>query len=101
MDHYSNYTSFSEALVGFSQEARKAGFSAGLQCSQDATLAALRGLWLDRDLFEYALAALYCHTEEERDPFRQLYARFWRQKGTSIKDKRDYKNQKRQGYKRP
>lgn len=95
MDHYSHYTSFTEALVGFSQEARKAGFSAGLQCSQDATLAALRGLWLDRDLFEYALAALYCQAEEERELFRQLFARFWRKKGTRIQDKRDYKNQKR------
>ncbi len=95
MDHYSHYNSFTEALVGFSQFARKAGFSAGLQCSQDATLAALRGLWLDRDLFEYALAALYCNAEEEREPFRQLYARFWRKKGTRIQDKRDYKNQKK------
>ena len=95
MNHYSDFTTFSEALVGFSQQARKAGFSAGLQCSQDATLAALRGLWLERDLFEYALAALYCHSEEEREPFRQLYSRFWRQKGTVINDKRDYKNQKK------
>ena len=95
MEHYTDYRSFSDALIGFSQYARKAGFSAGLQCSQDAVQAALLGLWLDRDLFGHGLAALYCHTAEERERFRQIYNRFWRERGTRIKDKTAYKNKKK------
>lgn len=95
MDHYTHYNSFSESLVGFSQVAREAGFKAGLQCSQDAVLTTLSGIWLDRDLFEYALAALYCHAEEERLAFTNIYRRFWRQKGTRIVDKRAQKNKKK------
>ncbi|MEL7222964.1 MAG: VWA domain-containing protein, partial [Bacteroidota bacterium] len=95
MDHYTHYPSFSSALVGFSQEARKQGFQIGLQASQDTVVTALSGLWLDRDLFEYALAALYCHAEEERLPFEKLYNRFWRKRGSRLTDKRDYKNQKK------
>lgn len=95
MDHYTHYPSFSEALIGFSQEARNQGFQIGLQASQDTVVTALDGLWLDRDLFEYALAALYCHAEEERIPFSKIYNRFWRKRGSRLTDKRDYKNQKK------
>ncbi|MEL7427491.1 MAG: VWA domain-containing protein [Bacteroidota bacterium] len=95
MDHYTDYGSFSTALIGFSQHARKAGFSAGLQCSQDAVQAALLGLWLDRDLFGHALASLFCQSAEERERFRPVYDRFWRMRGTRINDKRDYKNTKK------
>lgn len=95
MEHYTDYRSFSEALVGFSQMARRAGFRVGLQGSQEMVLTALDGIWHDRDLFEYALAAIYCHSEEEREPFKQLYSRFWRQRGTRIADKRSRRNEKR------
>jgi uncharacterized protein with von Willebrand factor type A (vWA) domain len=95
LDHYTHYSSFSEALIAFSQEARKQGFQIGLQASHDTVLTALDGLWLDRDLFEYALAALYCHSEEERLPFGQLYKRFWRKRGSRLTDKRENRNQKK------
>lgn len=95
MDHYTDYPSFSEALIGFSQEARELGFQVGLQASHDTVVTALDGLWLDRDLFEYALAALYCHAEEERIPFGQLYKRFWRKRGSRLTDKRTHKDQKK------
>ena len=71
------------------------GFKVGIQGSHDAVVTALNGIWLDKDLLEYALAALYCHSEEEREPFRQLYKRFWRGKGTRIYDKRKNQNQKK------
>lgn len=94
MNHFTQYLSFSEALVGFSQEARKAGFSIGLQGSQDTTLVALEGLWLDRSLFQHALMAIYCHAEEEREPFEQLYQNFWMPRGHRIAVKSKYKNKK-------
>lgn len=94
MNHFTQYPAFSEALVGFSQEARKVGFSVGLQGSQDAALTALEGLWLDRPLFQHALMAIYCHAEEEREPFEQLYQNFWMPRGHRIAVKSKYKNKK-------
>ena len=41
MRHYTDYPSFSEALVGCVQQARRAGFSVGIQCSKDTVAAAL------------------------------------------------------------
>jgi len=92
LDHYSDYNSFSEALVGFSQEARRHGLSSGIQCTKEAVASALEGLWLNKDQFSYALSSLFCHSEEEKDIFIKIYNRYWRQRGTRINDKRDYKN---------
>ena len=95
MTHYTDYSSFSEALVGFVQYARESGFPTGLQTSQDTIDVALEGLWLDKDLFEYALASLFCSAPDQRGLFATLYKRFWRARGTRITDQADYKNQKK------
>lgn len=92
MKHYTDYQSFSEALVGFVQLARQEGFTTGIQCTKDTIVASLHQLWLDKDIFEYALAALFCKEEEERQVFSNLYKKYWRQKGTVIKDKTTHKN---------
>jgi len=92
LDHYSDHSSFSEALVGFSQEVRRQGLSSGIQCTKETVASALEGLWLDKDQFSYALSALFCNSEEEKDIFTKIYDRYWRQRGTRINDKRDYKN---------
>lgn len=92
MDHYSDYPSFSEALVGFSQEARRYGLNTGIQCTKETVASALEGLWLDKDQFGYALSSLFCHSEEEKEVFAKIYNRYWRQRGTRINDKRDNKN---------
>lgn len=94
MDHYSDYTSFSEALVGFSQEARKYGLNTGIQCTKETVASALEGIWLNKDQFSYALSALFCNSEEEKKVFNKIYDRYWRRRGTRIKDKRDYKNKR-------
>lgn len=95
MEHYTDYSSFTEALVGFVQYARESGFPAGLQTSQDTAAVALEGLWLDKDLFQYALAAMYCTAPDQRGLFATLYKRFWRERGTRIKDESIYRNQKK------
>jgi uncharacterized protein with von Willebrand factor type A (vWA) domain len=95
VDHYTDYASFSGALIGFVQEARRNGFNAGLQCSQDTVATALHGLWWDLEQFEYALAALYCTDKDEREQFRGVFNRFWKPKGSRVRQKTDYKNQKR------
>lgn len=94
MDHYSDYTSFSEALVGFSQEARKYGLNTGIQCTKETVASALEGIWLNKDQFSYALSALFCNSEEEKKVFNKIYDRYWRRRGTRINDKRDYKNKR-------
>ena len=95
MDHYTDYSSFTEALVGFNQYARTYGFKVGLQCSQDSIQAAVAGLWMEKDLFEYALTALFCQVAEEKEQFALVYKRFWLEKGTRIKSISQYKNQKK------
>ena len=94
MDHYTHYQSFGAALVGFSQEVREYGLQTGIQCTKDAVAAALQELWMDRDVFGYALAAIYCQGEDDRDVFFRIYNRFWRQKGSRVQDSSSYKNKK-------
>ena len=101
MKHYTDFISFSEALIAFVQIARYEGFSSGIQCTKDTIAASLCELWMDKDIFEYALAALFCKEEEDRPVFKIIYSKFWRQKGTVIRDKTTYKNQKNLSIKKP
>jgi len=94
LDHYTDYKSFDASLVAFSQNVRGYGMLRGLDCSQDTVKAALAGIWLDRDLFEHALSSLYCKDESEKEFFSIIFKRFWRQKGTRLGQKSNYKNQK-------
>ncbi len=90
--HYTQYSSFADAFIGFAQLARHNGFQMGIQCTKDSFESALIGLWPDKVLFEYALASLFCQEQEDREFFNKLYTRFWKQKGTAIRDKRTNKN---------
>jgi len=72
--------------------ARAEGFSTGIQCTKDTIASALEKLWLDKDVFEHALMALFCKEEEEREVFSNMYKKFWRQRGTVISDTRVHKN---------
>ncbi|MFT4665450.1 MAG: hypothetical protein ACI9RM_000979 [Ulvibacter sp.] len=94
MKHYTDYSSFTEAFVGFAQLARYEGFAIGIQCTKDSISAALQQLWLDRDIFEHALMALFCKEEDERDAFSNLFKKFWRHRGTIIKDTTVHKNKR-------
>ena len=91
--HYTQFSSFSDAFIGFVQLARNRGFQSGIQCTKDTFESALFGLWPDKALFEYALTSLFCQEQEEREVFKNLYKQFWKQKGTVIRDKRTKKNQ--------
>lgn len=94
MDHYSDYASFDASLVAFAQNVRSYGLQRGLDCTQDTAKAALSGIWLDTDLFEYALSALYCKDESEKELFSLIFKRFWREKGSRLAQRSKYKNQK-------
>ena len=90
--HYTQFSSFSEAFIGFVQIARNRGFQTGIQCTKDTFESALFGLWPDKALFGYALTSLFCQEAEEREAFKKMYNQFWKQKGTVIRDKRSIKN---------
>ena len=90
--HYTQFSSFSDAFIGFVQLARNHGFQSGIQCTKDSFESALFGLWPDKALFEYALTCLFCQEQEDREVFKKMYSQFWRQKGTAIRDKRSHKN---------
>lgn len=95
MDHYTDYPSFTEALVGFVREARQYGFSTGISCTQDTVATALQGIWWDLEQFEFALAALFCKEKEERALFQQIFHRFWKPKGSRVRQKTNYHNHKK------
>lgn len=90
--HYTQFSSFSDAFIGFVQLLRNNGFQSGIQCTKDTFESALFGLWPDKALFEYALTSLFCQEQEDRAAFKKMYALFWKQKGTVIRDKRTNKN---------
>ena len=95
MDHYTDYPSFTAAIIGFVHEARSYGFKAGIQCSHDSIASVLHGLWSDRDEFEYALASIFCTDRDERERFGMLFSRFWREKGSRVAQRSTYHNQKK------
>ena len=90
--HYTQFSSFSDAFIGFVQLSRNNGFQSGIQCTKDTFESALFGLWPDKALFEYALTSLFCQEQEDRAAFKKMYSQFWKQKGTVIRDKRTNKN---------
>lgn len=94
MKHYTDYPSFTEAFAAFAHEARRHGFSVGIQGSKETIITALEGIWLDKDLFEHGLASIFCTSEEERKSFSGVYSRFWRPKGSSITNRIRNKNKK-------
>lgn len=95
MDHYTDYPSFTAAFVGFAQLAREQQLPVGIQDTQEAIVAALHDLWLDRQLFEYALRPIFCNDQDDYATFALLFNRFWREKGSRVRQKTDYKNQKK------
>jgi len=90
--HFTHFSSFSEAFIGFAQVARSTGFHSGIQCTLDTFDSALFGLWPDKVIFEYALTSIYCQEQEDKPEFKKLYSQFWKQRGTVIKDTRTNKN---------
>lgn len=75
--HCSNYDSFDEALVGFSEYCRMSDLTVGLNHTEEAFLASCCGFSNDRDSLKYALKSLYCTREEEFEVFDKCFNVFW------------------------
>jgi hypothetical protein len=70
-------SSLSEGILAFARFARSHGMNIGIQETQDALNAASKGLLTDRDMFRYALKAIFCTSPEEGRQFEKLFVLFW------------------------
>ncbi|MEM6725148.1 MAG: VWA domain-containing protein [Bacteroidota bacterium] len=91
--HHSNYTSLSEAIIGFSELARTNGLNVGVQETLDAHHAIAEGAGNSRETLRYALKALYCCEAEEREHFDKLFDWYWGEERAKVQGKTVYKNQ--------
>jgi uncharacterized protein len=69
--------SISESIVAFAQFARSHNLNVGLQETQDALLAARELGIADRNIFKYALKALFCNSPEDCKLFERLFLLYW------------------------
>lgn len=95
MDHYTDYDTPINAVIGFGTHLRNHGFRFGLQSSKDSIEVLLDGFIFDHKFLKPALASLCCNSPKDRDRFSVLYKKFWQQKGTRLKAKSDYYNKKK------
>ncbi|MEM7105919.1 MAG: VWA domain-containing protein [Bacteroidota bacterium] len=92
--HYTDFKTFSESFTGFTRMARDYGLGVGLQESRESVIVATEGLWMEKSLFKYALASLFCTSEEDREIFEVIFKRFWMQRGSKVTDSTTYFNKK-------
>ncbi len=90
--HYSNYNSLSEAVVDFGNLARSHGLGVGTQETLTALAAAEKGLIDDRKTLRFALKAIYCCEQEERETFNRIFDWFWGNERLPVKGKTTLKN---------
>lgn len=90
MDRVQAYQSRSltESLVAFAQFVRQHGMNVGIQESQEALLAAQRGLLSDRNLLRHGLKALFTKTPEEGPVFEKLFALYWDSNPVDLKSRK-------------
>lgn len=91
--HFSSYNSITEAVIGFAQLARQEGWTAGVQETREALLAAALGMLDEQDAFRYALKAIFCTSKEESERFDELFTSFWGRRKGAVKSRTTYRNQ--------
>lgn len=91
--HFSSYNSITEAVIGFAQLARQEGWTAGVQETREALLAAALGMLDEQDAFRYALKAIFCTSKEESERFDELFTSFWGRRRGAVKSRTTYRNQ--------
>jgi uncharacterized protein len=93
MPHYTDYLTFSEAFVGFSQYARAEGLKIGIDETSQSLHVGLSGLWGDNPFFQYALASIFCSDPEDRPVFDAVFHRFWDLAGSRYNYQARFRNQ--------
>ena len=93
MSHYTDFSSFTEANIGFAQYPRAEGLKNGIDVTKTSFSMPLQHLWKLRPYFQHALSAVYCTSPEEKELFNVLYDRFWNERGHRQRSRTLYKNQ--------
>lgn len=78
VNHYTNYDSIDQALIGFCKLCRQSGIGIGLNHGAEALQAARKGFITDTDTLYYALKSLFCSREEDFEAFKTCFNMFWR-----------------------
>lgn len=93
MPHYTDHTTFMEALLGFGQFAREYELNVGIRENQEALLTTLTGLWGADEAFRYALKSLFCKSPDEYPLFEELFRHYWQKEEPTARGKTTFKNQ--------
>ncbi len=75
--HFSNYSTFEEAMIGFTAYCREHDLRVGLSHSQEALIAAQQGFSTDKQTLKYTLKSLFCTCEEEHTTFEKCFETYW------------------------
>jgi uncharacterized protein with von Willebrand factor type A (vWA) domain len=78
VNHYANYDSIDQAVVGFCKLCRESGLHVGLNHGHEALEAAHSGFIADTDTLYYSLKALFCSKQEDYPIFDRCFKIFWR-----------------------
>lgn len=91
--NYQSHESVTQALLGFTEYVRSNEFNVGIRETKEALAIASQGLISDKEIFRYALKAIFCSSEENTQKFDQLFNDYWGLPKNSISSQTTYKNQ--------
>ncbi len=77
VDHFTNYHSTREAIVGFSKVCRENGLNIGLGQTKEAVRAGALGFVVDENSLRYSLKSLFCTKTEEFETFNKCFDVYW------------------------
>ncbi|MCI4671046.1 MAG: VWA domain-containing protein [Bacteroidia bacterium] len=88
-----DFTTYSEAIIGFVQWLRLQGMGVGIHESQQALMAAEFGCIKEKALLKNAFRLIFCTSPSDRQQFDSLFEFFWGREKIAVKGKTTYKNQ--------
>lgn len=91
--HHSQYKTFTEAILGFADYARKKELNVGLRETHEALQLASLGLAENKNIFRYALKSVFCSSHENAETFESIFSDFWNRSKGEIKTNRENKDQ--------
>jgi uncharacterized protein len=91
--NYQSHESITQAILGFAAYARANELNVGIRETQEALAIASKGMINDKEVFRYALKAIFCSSEENTRLFDQLFNDYWGLPKASITSRMTMKNE--------
>ncbi len=91
--NYQSHESITQAILGFAAYARAHELNVGIRETQEALAIASKGMINDKEVFRYALKAIFCSSKENTQLFAQLFNDYWGLPKASVTSRMDMKNQ--------